>query len=53
MDRRNRSARVHHESPTPVQLQHIGNFCSGFNPEHARLAPDRSKSLCCRVLGFD
>lgn len=35
------SARVHPESPTPIPLHHITNFCTNFNPEHARLAPER------------
>ncbi|CAE6462328.1 unnamed protein product [Rhizoctonia solani] len=35
------SARVLPESPAPPPLQHISNFCTNFNPEHARLAPER------------
>ncbi|KAL5639754.1 hypothetical protein ACGC1H_006361 [Rhizoctonia solani] len=35
------SARVMPESPTPPPLQYISHFCTNFNPEHARLAPER------------
>ncbi|CAE6535793.1 unnamed protein product [Rhizoctonia solani] len=35
------SARVMPESPAPPPLQHISNFCTNFNPEHARFAPER------------
>ncbi|KAF8752144.1 reductase [Rhizoctonia solani] len=39
------SARVLPESPAPPPLQHISNFCTNFNPEHARLAPERVTML--------
>ncbi|CAE6511350.1 unnamed protein product [Rhizoctonia solani] len=35
------SARVMPESPAPPPLQYISNFCTNFNPGHARLAPER------------
>ncbi|KDN39780.1 hypothetical protein RSAG8_08572, partial [Rhizoctonia solani AG-8 WAC10335] len=35
------SARILPESPAPPPLQHISNFCTNFNPGHARLAPER------------
>ncbi|CAE6371019.1 unnamed protein product [Rhizoctonia solani] len=39
------SARVLPESPAPPPFQHISNFCTNFNPEHARLAPERVTML--------
>ncbi|KAJ1301121.1 hypothetical protein OPQ81_003534 [Rhizoctonia solani] len=39
------SARVMPESPAPPPLQHISNFCTNFDPEHARLAPERVTML--------
>ncbi|KAG8765032.1 hypothetical protein FRC12_007723 [Ceratobasidium sp. 428] len=39
------SARVQSESPAPVHGQHIANFCTAFNPAHARLAPERVTML--------
>ncbi|KAG9122317.1 hypothetical protein FRC07_001368 [Ceratobasidium sp. 392] len=35
------SARVQPDSPTPVHVHHITNFCTAFDPAHARLAPER------------
>ncbi|KAF8607339.1 hypothetical protein BDV93DRAFT_468076 [Ceratobasidium sp. AG-I] len=46
------SARVLPDSPTPVPLQHIGNFCTAFNPEHARMAPDRMTLLAKGIYGL-
>ncbi|KAG8737901.1 hypothetical protein FRC10_007548 [Ceratobasidium sp. 414] len=46
------SARVHHESPTPVHFQHIVNFCTEFDPAHARLAPERVTMLAKGIYGL-
>ncbi|KAG9079910.1 hypothetical protein FRC06_007331 [Ceratobasidium sp. 370] len=46
------SARIHPESPTPVHIQHIINFCTEFDPAHARLAPERVTMLAKGIYGL-
>ncbi|QRV98952.1 aldo/keto reductase family protein [Ceratobasidium sp. AG-Ba] len=46
------SARVQPESPTPVQLHHVTNFCTAFDPVQARLAPERVTMLAKGIYGI-
>ncbi|KAG9094204.1 hypothetical protein FS749_012941 [Ceratobasidium sp. UAMH 11750] len=46
------SARTHPESPTPVHFQHVVNFCTAFDPAHARLAPERVTMLAKGIYGL-